>query len=100
MHKQTLATASSYGLHDRGQLRPGFRADINVIDFDSLKVTRPEIVYDLPAGGKRLLQGAEGYLHTIASGVEVRSMGEFTGARPGRLLRGATALPAETQTAA
>ena len=100
VHKQTLATASSYGLHDRGQLRPGFRADINVIDFDSLKVTRPEIVYDLPAGGKRLLQGAEGYLHTIASGVEVRSMGEFTGARPGRLLRGATALPAETQTAA
>ncbi len=100
VHKQTLATAGSYGLHDRGQLRPGFRADINVIDFDSLKVTRPEIVYDLPAGGKRLLQGADGYLHTIASGVEVRSMGEFTGARPGRLLRGATALPAETQTAA
>lgn len=100
VHKQTMATASSYGLHDRGQLRPGFRADINVIDFDSLKVTRPEIVYDLPAGGKRLLQGAEGYLHTIASGVEVRSMGEFTGARPGRLLRGATALPAATHTAA
>ena len=100
VRKQTAATAQSYGLHDRGQLQPGFRADINVVDFDALQVTRPEIVYDLPAGGKRLVQGAEGYLHTFVSGVEVRSMGEFTGARPGRLLRGATALPGTTRTAA
>ena len=100
VHKQTAATARSYGLHDRGQLAPGFRADVNVVDFDALRVTRPEIVYDLPAGGKRLVQGAEGYLHTFVAGVEVRSMGEFTGARPGRLLRGATALPATARTAA
>ncbi len=100
VRKQTAATAGSYGLHDRGQLRPGYRADINVIDFDSLRVTRPEIVYDLPAGGKRLVQGSEGYMHTFASGVEVRSMGEFTGARPGKLLRGAAAPPSAVQTAA
>lgn len=100
VRKQTAATASSYGLCDRGQLRPGYRADINVIDFDSLNVTRPEIVYDLPAGGKRLVQGSEGYVHTFASGVEVRSMGEFTGARPGKLLRGATVAPSAVQTAA
>ncbi len=93
VQKQTSATARSYGLHDRGQLAPGYRADINVVDFDALKVTRPEIVYDLPAGGKRLVQGAEGYLHTIVSGVEVRSMGQFTGARPGGLLRGARMAP-------
>ena len=100
VRKQTAATASSYGLHDRGQLRPEYRADINVIDFDSLRVTRPEIVYDLPAGGKRLVQGSEGYMHTFASGVEVRSMGEFTGARPGKLLRGAASPPSAVQTAA
>ena len=100
VRKQTAVTAQSYGLHDRGQLEPGFRADINVIDFDALQVTRPEIVYDLPAGGKRLVQGAEGYLHTFVSGVEVRSMGEFTGERPGRLVRGARARPGSARTAA
>ncbi len=99
VHKQTMATAQSYGLQDRGQLRPGFRADINVIDFAALKVTQPEIVYDLPAGGKRILQGAEGYLHTIVAGTEVRCMGEFTGARPGRLVRGAMPAPATAEPA-
>ncbi len=93
VHKQTMATARAYRLDDRGQLLPGFRADLNVIDLDALKVTHPEIVYDLPAGGKRILQGAEGYLHTIVAGTEVRAMGQFTGARPGRLLRGTAAKP-------
>jgi N-acyl-D-aspartate/D-glutamate deacylase len=93
VHKQTRATAETVGLLDRGLLAPGHRGDVNVIDFDALRLHVPEFVYDLPAGGKRLLQRADGYLHTFVAGTEVRVNGESTGATPGRLLRGATPAP-------
>jgi N-acyl-D-aspartate/D-glutamate deacylase len=93
VHKQTRATAETVGLLDRGLLAPGHRGDVNVIDFDALRLHVPEFVYDLPAGGKRLLQRANGYLHTFVAGTEVRVNGESTGATPGRLLRGATPAP-------
>src|SRR6202165_258759 len=88
VHKQTLATARSYGLHDRGVIGPGYRADLNVIDFANLGLVPPIIVHDLPAGGKRIVQRARGYRHTFVHGTEVARNGEDTGARPGRLLRG------------
>jgi N-acyl-D-aspartate/D-glutamate deacylase len=88
VHKQTLATARSYGLHDRGVIAPGYRADLNVIDLANLHLEPPIIVHDLPAGGKRIVQRARGYRHTFVYGTEVARDGEDTGARPGRLLRG------------
>ena len=94
VHKQSRATAEAVGLLDRGLLAPGHRADVNVIDFDRLGLHRPEIHYDLPAGGRRLLQRATGYVHTFVAGVEVRCNDESTGATPGRLVRGAQASPA------
>jgi N-acyl-D-aspartate/D-glutamate deacylase len=94
VHKQTRATAETVGLLDRGLLAPGYRADLNVIDFDRLRLRAPEIHHDLPAGGRRLLQRAEGYRHTFVGGVEIRRDGESTGARPGRLIRGAQPDPA------
>ena len=94
VHKQSRATAEAVGLLDRGLLAPGHRADLNVIDFDRLGLHRPEIHYDLPAGGRRLLQRATGYLHTFVAGVEVRRDDESTGERPGRLVRGAKPSPA------
>jgi len=87
--KITSATADLYGLGDRGRLLPGKKADFNVIDFDRLQLRRPELVHDLPAGAKRLIQKADGYVATINAGEVVMSEGEDTGARPGRLLRGA-----------
>lgn len=87
VHKQTLGNALSYGLKDRGALLPGMRADINVIDFERLRVRKPEIVYDLPAGGRRLIQRADGYRHTFVAGVETLRNDELTGELPGRLLR-------------
>jgi len=89
--KQTRGTAEAYGLGDRGLLAPGCKADINVIDFDSLSLKRPEVVYDLPAGGRRLIQRATGYRHTFNAGVETVCNDELTGERPGRLVRGAEA---------
>ena len=80
-------TAAAVGLHDRGQLLPGLRADVNVIDFDNLTALRPEIHHDLPAGGRRMLQRARGYLHTICAGQEIYADGQATGALPGRLIR-------------
>jgi N-acyl-D-aspartate/D-glutamate deacylase len=64
------------------------RADLNLIDFDTLQVQMPEVVYDLPAGGKRLIQRAKGYRHTFCAGVETMRNGEATGALPGGLVRG------------
>ncbi len=87
VHKQTQATARTYQLHDRGVLAPGKRADINVIDFDNLMLHKPRVVHDLPAGGRRIVQSASGYKHTFVLGMEVSCEGEFTGARPGRLIR-------------
>ncbi|CAN5915336.1 amidohydrolase family protein [soil metagenome] len=87
--KQTRGTAEAYGMLDRGLLAPGHKADINIIDFDALSLKRPEVVYDLPAGGRRLIQRATGYRHTFNAGVETVQNDELTGERPGRLVRGA-----------
>ncbi len=87
--KQTHDTARLYGLGDRGTLEPGALADINLIDYERLELGNPRVVDDLPAGGRRLLQGATGYVETIKSGVTTFADGEETGARPGGLLRGA-----------
>ncbi len=94
VRKQTRATAETVGLLDRGLLAPGYRGDVNVIDFDRLRLHVPEFAYDLPAGGRRLLQRADGYLHTFVAGTEIRTDGESTGATPGRLVRGAQPDPA------
>ena len=90
--KQTHDTASVYGLHDRGLIRPGYKADLNIIDFAHLQVDKPHFVFDLPAGGRRLTQGARGYLATLVSGEPILENGEVTGAMPGRLLRGPQAV--------
>jgi N-acyl-D-aspartate/D-glutamate deacylase len=74
-------------------LASGYRADVNVIDFDALRIHPPRLEFDLPAGGKRLLQGADGYRHTFVAGEEVYADGEPTGALPGRLVRGAQPAP-------
>jgi N-acyl-D-amino-acid deacylase len=85
--KHTHDSAVGYGLSDRGVLLPGYRADINVIDFERLGLRDAEVVYDLPSGGKRLLQRASGYLHTFVAGTEIVCNDEHTGAMPGRLIR-------------
>jgi N-acyl-D-aspartate/D-glutamate deacylase len=81
--------AVALGLEDRGLIAPGCKADINVIDYDRLRVRTPEVLYDLPAGGKRMVQRADGYVATLVSGVPVYREGEATGALSGRLVRGA-----------
>ena len=91
---QTRDTASLFGLNDRGALLPGYKGDVNVIDYDALALARPEVAYDLPGGAKRLIQRASGYDATIVSGTVVRRNGEDTGERPGVLLRGAQPAPA------
>ncbi len=88
VHKMTQNSASVYGLTDRGVIAPGYQADFNLIDFDALSLQPPEMVYDLPASGKRLIQKANGYIATIKSGEVTFENGESTGALPGRLLRG------------
>jgi N-acyl-D-aspartate/D-glutamate deacylase len=87
VRKQTRDCALAYGLPDRGVLAAGFKADINVIDFEGLRFLKPEVVYDLPAGGKRLVQRARGYRHTFVAGTETLHDDEHTGELPGRLLR-------------
>ncbi len=91
--RQTADTAAAVGLLDRGTLAPGYRADINVIELDRLSLDAPQLVFDLPAGGKRLLQRASGYRHTFVAGEETFVDGEATGALPGRLVRGARPCP-------
>ena len=93
VQRQCRDTARTVGLMDRGVLAPGFRADLNVIDFQRLRARRPEVRYDLPAGGRRLVQRADGYLHTFVAGREVMRNGEPTGALPGRLVRGPQPAP-------
>ena len=88
VRKQTLDTATLFGLSDRGVLAKGKKADVNVIDMDALTLGVPKMAYDLPAGGRRLIQGARGYDATVVSGVVTRRHGVDTGARPGQLLRG------------
>jgi N-acyl-D-aspartate/D-glutamate deacylase len=86
--RQCLDTARLYGLNDRGVLKPGYLADVNVIDMDRLKLGKPWLAFDLPAGGKRLLQKAEGYDYTIKSGQVTFKGGVVTDKRPGGLIRG------------
>ena len=88
-----MQTAQAYGLLDRGQLTPGFRADINIIDFDKLALQQPKMNWDLPAGGRRLVQRATGYRATICHGQFIRENDQYTDALPGRLIRGRTQAP-------
>jgi N-acyl-D-aspartate/D-glutamate deacylase len=87
--QQCADTAALVGLGDRGTLEPGKRADLNLIDLDALAIGAPEMLHDLPAGGKRLVQRARGYRATLVAGEVVMRDGEPTTARPGRLVRGA-----------
>jgi N-acyl-D-aspartate/D-glutamate deacylase len=91
---QCLETARAVGLLDRGRIAPGYRADLNVIDHDRLTLHAPQVAYDLPAGGRRLLQRASGYEATVVAGRITYRNGEATEALPGRLLRGPQAAPA------
>ncbi len=88
VHRQTKQTADFYGIRDRGVLAPGYLADINIIDYENLQLGPVKIVYDLPAGGRRLLQKAEGYKYTIKSGQVIFKDGEPTHVLPGKLIRG------------
>jgi N-acyl-D-aspartate/D-glutamate deacylase len=88
VHKMTQDTALLYGMNDRGVIAPGYRADLNLIDYDALGLEDPQMVYDLPAGGKRLIQRAHGYRATICNGEVTYENGEHTGVYPGRLVRG------------
>ena len=85
---QTRDTARCVGLDDRGTLEVGMKADLNIIDFDNLQLEAPQIIFDLPAGGRRMFQGATGYIATIVSGEVIMENGEYTGAVPGALIRG------------
>ena len=84
----TRQPAELYSLNDRGLIAVGLKADINIIDFDALQLHTPHIVHDLPAGGKRFIQNAEGIAATIVSGEVIYRDGEATGALPGSLIRG------------
>ncbi len=86
--KQTRDTAEVYGLHDRGLIAPGMKADLNIINFDALTLDMPHFVYDLPAGGRRLTQTAKGYLATLVAGQAIMESGAPTGAMPGQVVRG------------
>lgn len=86
--RQSHDTARLYGLNDRGVIAPGALADLNLIDFDAIRLEAPYLAFDLPAGGKRLLQRAEGYRMTIKSGVTTFVAGRWTGATPGTVVRG------------
>jgi len=86
--RQTQDTAAVYGLHDRGILAPGYKADINIIDYERLAFEPPKMVFDLPANGRRLIQNARGYVATIVSGEVIIENGVPTGALPGKLIRG------------
>jgi len=96
----TSEPATLAGLNDRGRLAVGLKADINLIDLDRLKLHVPEVTYDLPAGGRRMRQLAEGYVATIVSGVVTYRDGQATGALPGRLVRGQQSGPAGSEAAA
>jgi N-acyl-D-amino-acid deacylase len=87
--KQTHDTARLYGMSDRGTVEVGALGDLNVIDYEALSLGAPFVRSDLPAGGRRLLQKAEGYVCTIKKGTVTFEGGEPTGEYPGRLLRGA-----------
>ncbi len=89
VRRQTSETAELFGLNDRGRLIPGLRADLNIIDYDNLRLAKPSMAWDLPSGAPRFVQRPHGYLATICQGEVTLENDEFTGARPGRLIRGA-----------
>ncbi|HVN88752.1 MAG TPA: amidohydrolase family protein [Candidatus Binataceae bacterium] len=89
--RQTLDTARLYGLNDRGVLAPGMKADVNLIELDRLRLHEPEMVFDLPANGRRFIQKVDGYRCTITTGELTYQDGEPTGAMPGKVIRGAQA---------
>jgi N-acyl-D-amino-acid deacylase len=91
--KMTRDTAHLYGLEDRGVLAPGFKADLNLVDLENLNLRLPEMVHDLPAGARRLIQRADGWKATICSGEVTFEDGVHTDARPGRLIRGGQPVP-------
>jgi N-acyl-D-aspartate/D-glutamate deacylase len=93
IHMQTQQTASQVGMLDRGVLKPGYKADVNIIDFEALTIHEPTVVNDLPAGGRRLIQKATGYEHTIVSGQIAFEQGEPTGVLAGQLVRGTQNAP-------
>jgi N-acyl-D-aspartate/D-glutamate deacylase len=97
--RQTSETADFFGLRDRGRLAPGLRADVNLIDFDALRLHKPELVHDMPANGRRFVQRVEGYEATLVAGTPIFERGAHTGAMPGRLVRAGRNDPA-TQVAA
>ena len=88
IRRLTSDTAQAAGLGDRGQVKVGLKADLNIIDWDKLDFDAPYVVHDLPAGGKRLMQGASGYVSTIVSGQVTHKNGQPTGVLPGKLVRG------------
>ena len=96
--KCTNVPAKLFGLHDRGTLEVGKRADVNVIDLPSLTIHRPKLLHDLPAGGSRFIQPATGYVATLVRGEITREGDRDTGARPGRVAR-PTAVPSQTAAA-
>ncbi|HEY2137743.1 MAG TPA: amidohydrolase family protein, partial [Xanthobacteraceae bacterium] len=85
--RQTSETADFFGLTDRGRLAPGMRADVNLIDFGALRLHAPELVHDMPAGGRRFIQRVDGYKTTLVAGTPIFEAGEHTGALPGKLVR-------------
>jgi len=93
VRRQTRETAAAVGLFDRGVVAPGYRADINVIDFDRLRLLPPRMVFDLPMGERRLMQDAEGYVATLVAGKVIYRNGVATGELPGRLIRGGQPAP-------
>ena len=93
VRSQTRDTAEAVGLLDRGVVAQGYKADLNIIDMARLQLKSPHMIYDLPAGARRLMQEAEGYVATLVSGQVVYREGEHTGALPGRLVRGGQARP-------
>ena len=88
VQRQTSSTAVIYGLNDRGLIKPGYIADLNLIDYDRLALRAPHFIADLPAGGRRIVQEADGYLATIKAGETIFENGQPTGAMPGKLVRG------------
>jgi N-acyl-D-aspartate/D-glutamate deacylase len=100
VRRLTRDAAAAIGLLDRGVIAPGYKADINVIDYDGLAIGPLRVAYDLPAGGRRLIQRVDGYVATILSGVVVTERGAATGTLPGRLVRGTQPAPAAARMAA
>jgi N-acyl-D-amino-acid deacylase len=93
VEQQTRRTAELYGMRDRGVVAPGMKADLNVIDYEALHIHGPEMVWDLPGAGKRLIQAIDGYRYTIKSGEVTYDEGKPTGALPGKLVRGPQPAP-------